>query len=427
MKQFSSSQDYLQYLVDSTEVPEGFVFSTVPLTFIPRERPKAEPFRMNLSLILAEEDCQDFAGMFTRNAVPGAPVLVAKKRMKEPALRGILVNNKIANVCAPGGIDDTEALLADAGRRLGLHPEKLLSASTGIIGWKLPLEEMKTSLGSLCDSVGSAGPLDIARAIMTTDSYPKMVSRRAGDAVVLGIAKGAGMIEPNMATMLAFVLTDARISRRELQSSLSAAVETTFNCISVDGDQSTSDMVLVLSSGKKETDEQSFHRVLAQVCRELAVHIVRNGEGSSHVIEVRVRGRESAAVLRNVGKGIINSPLVKSAIYGNDPNVGRIISAVGDYCGNNALPVATGRLRISLGDVVVFQNGAFCIDESTEAQLSSYLETTAANPRLRGFPQNDAVINLTVDFLPDEEAESATVIGSDLSHEYIQINADYRT
>ncbi len=427
MENFSGSQDYLQYLVDSTEVPEGFAFSTVPLTFIPQERPAADPYRMNLSLILAEADCTDFAGVFTRNAVPGAPVLLSKKRMKEPALRGILVNNKVANVCTPGGADDAEALLREAGGRLGIDPQKLLSASTGIIGWKLPLEEMKKSIGPLCSSVGSAGPLDIARAIMTTDSYPKMASRRAGGAAVLGIAKGAGMIEPNMATMLGFLLTDARVSRKELQAYLSKAVENTFNSISVDGDQSTSDMVLLLSSGKKKADAQSFYSALEEVCGELAVNIVRNGEGCSHVIEVTVRGRESRSVLKAVGKGIVNSPLVKSAVYGNDPNLGRIVSAVGDCCGSNNIPVDTERLRITFGDVVVFSGGAFRIDKDTEQRLSSYLETTAANPRLKGFPQSGAVINITVDFSPDEPTESASVIGSDLSHEYIQINADYRT
>ena len=263
---------------------------------------------------------------------------------------------------------------------------------------------------------------------MTTDRYPKVRSRRAGAATVTGIAKGAGMIEPSMATMLAFLLTDAAVDRGALQRLLDAAVRDSFNRISVDGDQSTSDMVLALASQRAApVAEEALGDAIAGVCRDLAADIVRNGEGVEHVIRVAVRAPGTDEQAAAIGKGVVNSPLVKTAVFGDDPNVGRIVSAVGDHlgglAGGSAPPLAAAVVR--LGGITVFGGGAFALDGAKEAALASYLRERRIDHTL-DYPPHDRAVEIEIDF-GAARAASAVVLGADLSHGYVTENADYRS
>ncbi|WP_455383300.1 bifunctional glutamate N-acetyltransferase/amino-acid acetyltransferase ArgJ [Salinispira pacifica] len=426
MEGFSSEAEYLEELRRRAVLPAGFRVSTGRLTFTPNERPTQEPYRMNLSLLLADRPTEIFAAVLTRNAFPGAPVLLARNRLREPSVRGILVNNKIANVCTASGVEDAERLLSELSALIDVPAKQLFSVSTGIIGWSLPVPDMVGALPATVEALHGGDAVDFARGIMTTDAFPKVRSVSVGEGSIVACAKGAGMIEPNMATMLVFIVTDVAVSREDAQAALSAVAERSFNRISVDSDQSTSDMALLLSSAQRgSVPASTFQAALEEVCGRLAEDIVRNGEGTGHVIRVRISGMQDEATAVAAGKAVVNSPLVKTAIYGNDPNVGRIVSSLGDYAGNSGVEVDRERLFIRLGQWEVFSGGVFHLDRDKETRLSSYLQEAAMNPRIKGYPQHDRCVDIHADFgLGKAEA---VVLGSDLSHEYIQENADYRT
>ncbi len=426
MATFGSPGEYLTALAESTAPPAGFSLSTTRISFTPTERPTQEPYAMDLSLVLAEAPTDSFAFMCTSNRVAGASVQLARRRAGQPLFRGILVNNRIANVAVRRGLADAKELVLSLGERLGVPPEELLSVSTGIIGWRLPVPEMVAAFGPLADGLGGFGPPEIARSIMTTDSYPKCRTVEVGGGRITAIAKGAGMIEPNLATMLVFILTDLDLDRDVVRKALSEAVEESFNLISVDGDQSTSDLVALMSSrrGAKVTPEE-FGDALTGVCRAVAEDIVRNGEGAGHVIRVTVSGAKDGPEAGAFGKAVVNSPLVKTAVYGNDPNVGRILSALGDYAGNAGVDLDPDRLEIRVGEEPVYHDGAFDLNRDREQALSSYLQETAMNPRIKGFPQHDLAVEISVTM--HRGGASATVIGCDLTNEYIRENADYRS
>ncbi len=381
---------------------------------------------MNLSLICADEPTKSFGGVFTRNAFPGAPVILGRRRMDEPSIQGIVINNKIANVRSATGIRDANRITEVLGRELQVLPEKLLSVSTGIIGWKLPVPEIAGAIPELASGLHTGSALDVADAIMTTDSFPKVRRVELGEGSLVGIAKGAGMVEPNMATMLVFLLTDVAVDRETTRTLLKTSVDRSFNTISVDGDMSTSDMVLILSSGVKPPVSEA---VLADALREvtglLATDIVRNGEGTGHVIHVRVGGLSDNASARAAAKAIVNSPLVKTAMYGNDPNVGRILSALGDYAGNAGLSIDPNDVRIEVGPEIVYAAGAFEIDREKEIRLSEYLKSAALNPRLRGYPQHQRSVEIRI--ACENGVGEGEAIGADLSDQYVRENADYRT
>jgi glutamate N-acetyltransferase/amino-acid N-acetyltransferase len=271
-----------------------------------------------------------------------------------------------------------------------------------------------------------ATPLEIARAIMTTDSYPKAFSVKVGQGHVFGIAKGAGMIEPNMATMLVFLMTDLDQPRAELQAALGRVVDATFNCISVDSDQSTSDMCILLSSqSKPRIPAAEFEAALHQLCENLATHVVRNGEGTAHVMRVTVKGLGDDRLCREAGKAIVNSPLVKTAVYGNDPNVGRLLAALGDFLGNQGQRLDAARLTVSLCGQVVFDRGVFQLSAETEATLSAALRQARQDPTVQGYPQHDRFVD--IECALSSGAGAARVLGSDLGYEYVKENADYRS
>ncbi|TVQ35835.1 MAG: arginine biosynthesis protein ArgJ [Spirochaetaceae bacterium] len=425
MEFFDSEAAWLDFLRARAPFPDGFRAATAGLSFTPAERPSDQTYSMNLALITADPAVTSFAALFTRNRFPGAPVIIARERVKGDALAGILVNNRISNVCSPTGIGDAERLTRELARYTGGRSERYLSVSTGIIGWSLPLEPMVEQLPALVNGLGSADALDTARAIMTTDGFPKLRAASIGRARVVGVAKGAGMIEPNLATMLVFFFTDARIERRRLQRSLTSAVESSFNRISIDGDQSTSDMVLAMSSCLYDVDPAQFDSCLQQLAAELAQDIVRNGEGTCHVIRATLRGLRDERTAAVLAKGVINSPLVKTAVYGNDPNVGRIVAALGDIAGNQGIELDAHDVTITIGAEKVFGDGVFWLDKHKENRLCSYLRQAALDPSLRGYPQHDRTVD--IDISCGSGSAATTVFGSDLSHEYVSENADYRT
>ncbi len=426
MDTFSDQASYEAWIDANCPLPRGFRVASSSLTFVPDERPTLEPYRMNLSLMLMDEPTNAFAGMCTRNRVVGAPVLVARDILSGQSAQGVIVNNRIANVCAPNGLSDARRIQQAAARAAGCDSSLLFPVSTGIIGWKLPVDPMIATIPAVFEKLASGTPRDFATGIMTTDRYPKVVSIRVGEGSILGIAKGAGMVEPDLATMLVFVMTDLRVDREMLRRVFSRAVDASFNRISIDSDQSTSDMALMFSSGRVNgVDESLFARGLESVCQSLARQIVRNGEGTAHVMQVKVCGLSDEASCRAVGKAIVNSPLVKTAVYGNDPNVGRIVGAIGNHLSKAAPETNIDALSVRIADELVFSEGSFRLDREKEITLSSYLSRAAMNPRVRGYPQHDVCVDISVDF-GTGQAESV-VWGSDLSDEYVHENADYRT
>lgn len=424
MEQYASKEEYYRELQKRSRLPSGFSAGSVRLSFSPAERPSPQPYAMDLSLVRIDPPGGLAAGVFTRNSFPGAPVRIAKERLSQPPVGGVLINNRIANVCAPGGVEDAEEVLL---RLEGLLPGgRFLPASTGIIGWRLPKAEMISALPGLTGCLSGDTVLPAAEGMMTTDSFPKVRSADVGEGRIVGIAKGAGMIEPNMATMLVFLFTDISMPAADLDSCCADIANRTFNTITIDSDQSTSDMMLLFSSGRKDpVPYDDFSAALFEVCRGLAEDIVRNGEGTGHVIRVTVHGAPDVETAAGTAKSVANSPLVKTAIYGNDPNVGRIIMAVGKYTGNRGLSLDTGGVTVSLGGTRVFGGGSFHLDGAAEERLSAYLRSAALPEVCPGYPVHHRLVEININL--GAGRARAEVLGSDLSHQYITENADYRT
>jgi glutamate N-acetyltransferase/amino-acid N-acetyltransferase len=431
---FSSRDEHRRWLESQAGLPRGFRVAAGQFPFTPAEAPR--PARMTLTLIALDRPTPDFAAVFTRNAIVGAPVLVGRRRLQQATLGAVLVNNKISNVGARDGEATAERLCAATGAALGMAGEQVLPASTGVIGWHLPVSEMLEHIPATARTLTAGSVLPAAEGIMTTDLYPKVRRQVVGDGSIVGIAKGAGMVEPDMATMLVYLLTDLQVPRDDLRRLLAASVDRSFNRISVDSDTSTSDTVALLSSGAVPCpDRGRFAAALDTVCADLAEDVVRNGEGVHHVIRVRVKGAPSEAVARAVGKGVVNSPLVKTALCGNDPNVGRIAAAAGKQIARHAPGLDLTNLRLGLGGHDLYHGGAFDLTPASEAALVAHLRDTEMYASVT---PPDGVFKPPVDYPPHERAvemeidlgvggASSTVLGADLSHEYISENADYRS
>lgn len=423
---YKSVEEYWSDLEKRSALPRGFRTATVDLTFRPVERPVPQPLPMRLNLLLLDEPTAAFAGVFTRNAFPGAPVVLGRQMLEEPLTRGVLINNKIANVGGPRALEDAKALQAAAAAQTGCPSGQLFVASTGIIGWSLPVADMKKALPALAPALQSSSALPLARGIMTTDSYPKVRSRSLFGGRITAVAKGAGMIEPNLATMLVYIMTDLEVSRDALRDLLPQVVAQSFNAISIDSDQSTSDMALIFSSQLVACpDPSAFEKALAEVCTELAQDIVRNGEGTAHVIEVRVSGAPDEASARLAAKAVANSPLVKTAVFGNDPNVGRVLASVGDAFGNAGIALDSRTLRLKIAGVTVYEAGAFRLTPEVERQLSDAYLAASQPEKKDGYPRHEENVVLSLDL--GLGSAGTTVWGSDLSYEYVRENADYRS
>lgn len=426
---YDTTDEYLQALESRGALPPGFRVATAATFFEPPERPNKK-LPIKVTLLLLDHPAEAFAATLTRNALRGAPVeIVADLLRRRAPVCGVLINNAVANVGVATGKDDARAVLDRLAKLSGTTGQLFAPASTGVIGWRLPTEPISALLPDLVAAAAPGSALEAARAIMTTDRYPKVRSRRVGSATVVGIAKGAGMIEPSMATMLAFLLTDAMVDRETLQLLLAQAVQSSFNRISVDSDQSTSDMVLALSSQRAgPVRQEALGDAIAAVCRDLSGDIVRNGEGVEHVIRVSVRAPGTEEETAAIGKAIINSPLVKTAVFGDDPNVGRIVSAVGDHLGEQSATPPLAAATVRLGGLTVFRHGAFQLDGTKEEALTAYLRERRIDHTL-DYPPHDRIVEIEVDFdLPfSGRPAQVVVIGADLSHGYVTENADYRS
>ncbi len=407
---------------------------TTRFEFVPKEAPK--PSRMTLTVIALEQPTTSFGALFTRNAFPGAPVIVGRQRLSSESIGAIVINNKISNVCAPGGVEASEAICRATAQQLKLQPEQVLPSSTGVIGWSLPVDAMIGALPAAVSSLDARSVLPAAEGIVTTDLYPKVRSVRVGDGSIVGIAKGAGMVEPNLATMLVYLLTDLAVPRDTIRAMLHRAVERSFNLISVDSDTSTSDTVALLSSqAVPVSDVAEFERGLQQVCRDLAEDVVRNGEGVRHVLRVEVTGAPDDGTARALGKAIVNAPLFKCAVAGNDPNVGRLVQAIGKYAGAQATALDLSRLRLTMGGIELFRGGVFRLDPAKESQLVAHLRSAEL---YQSQPTPEGLFQPPVDYPPHERcveigvelglgSAAATILGGDLTHEYVSENADYRS
>lgn len=374
---------------------------------------------LDLALVVSDVPCAA-AGVFTQNRFPAAPVLYDRAALQAnpAAMRAVVINAGNANACTGNqGVIDAVTMATLVETELALPAGSTLVMSTGVIGVPLPIDKVESGIhdaASLARSEtgqSSEGTTLAAQAIMTTDTKPKLAARRVGGASLLGIAKGAAMIHPNMATMLAVVVSDAAVEPAALQAMLRRAVDRSFNAISVDGDTSTNDTVLVLANGLAgPVDPAAFERALTEVCTDLAQQIVRDAEGASKFVTVRVSGAASEAGARQVAQTIATSLLVKTAVYGGDPNWGRVLAAAG-----------RSGVELDPGSAALWFSG----DGGAEYQVVAggaplaYDEAEAA----RIFACRDLLIHLDL----DAGAAEAAVWTSDLTHDYVSLNAHYRT
>ena len=348
------------------------------------------------------------AAMFTRSRFPGAPVTVGRRHIANGLAQALVINSKNANVgMGKQGIDNAIETCRIVGEELGVDPYDVLPFSTGVIGRPLPMDKIRVGLRGIRSQLKPDNLKLAAEAIMTTDKYPKYFSCRVGPAVIAGIAKGAGMIEPNMATLLVYLMTDAELPRAAVRPMLRRVVDRTFNCTSIDTDTSTSDTVVLMANGLAgKVKLGQFEKGLLEVCEYLTKEIARSGEGATKLITVDVKGAKTGTQAKRVAKCVVNSPLVKTAVYGCDPNWGRVIMAVGKSFDPSVEPT---KVTVRFGDTNVFKKGS-PVECDLEA-LRQYLG------------QSEVVIGVDLGI----GKASARVWGCDLTEGYIKENAYYTT
>jgi glutamate N-acetyltransferase/amino-acid N-acetyltransferase len=390
---------------------KGFTFAAV-------EAAIKKPGRLDLALIFSEVPAA-VAAVFTTNRVKAAPVLLCQERVRSGSCQALVVNSGNANACTGRqGMDDALATSRVVAEGLGIPDEAVLVASTGVIGQPLPMARLLAGVPRLVEGLSSGTLEDLSRAIMTTDTFPKLEVRqgRAGgrEYTVAGVAKGAGMIMPNMATMLAFLVTDAAVEPAFLEKLFRTGVNASFNAITVDGDTSTNDTALIMANGQAgnppiaegSPEAAEFAVLLHEVLLSLARQIVKDGEGATKFVEVCVTGAGSDADAKKAAMAIATSSLVKTAFFGEDANWGRILAAVG-YSGAALDP---DRVEICFDDVPMVKGGVF-VGGAAEARGTAVLKKKEFSVRVH--------LNLG--------EGRATVYTTDLSYDYVKINADYRT
>jgi len=360
-------------------------------------------------VIVATDGPVAASGVFTQNRFVGPSVLVSREHIANLQASAVVVISKNANVAnGQQGEKDAREVVALTARHVGCEPDDVLIASTGVIGRPYPMHTIRAGFADISGQSWSAQLGDIARGIMTTDTVEKMSSATiaGSSAVVSGVAKGVGMIEPDMATMIAIIFTDADISTEVLQSTFSRVADSTFNCVSIDGDTSTSDSAIIMSSGAiPNVCHDAFESTLMQVCTDLTRQIAADGEGAETLIEVLVDEARDEAQARRVAKAIVNSPLVKTAIHGADPNWGRIAMAVGKV---NDDDIDQNNVVIRIGSKELFPQQ---VSERELEELSSYLQG------------DEVLIHVSLGI----GSGTARSWGCDLTDGYVRINADYTT
>lgn len=372
---------------------------------------------LDLSLFVSSSPCVS-AGVFTTNRVVGAPVTVSRSRLPSSSVRGVVINSGNSNACTgQRGISDAEKMTAQAAELVGCAPQDILVCSTGVIGRFLPMDKISSGLPSVHAGLAAtpAGFHAAARGMMTTDTVPKQATRSislGGKTVTIsGACKGAAMIAPNMATMLCVIMTDALLEESQATSMLRHAVDRSFNCISVDGHMSTSDTVLLLANGasggncSNEDERAQLQQALNEVCFELSQKIIRDAEGAEHFVTIKVAGLSTRDEAFQIAKTVADSALVKTAITGNDPNWGRIVSAAG-YAG---IPFREEDCTLVVNGFLLYESG----------RPVDFDETSVSDAMRSG----DVLIQLEFKL----GAESVTFWTSDLTAEYVRLNADYTT
>lgn len=358
------------------------------------------------------------AALFTKNTFKAAPLLIDAERVKRGIAQAIFTNSGCANAATgKEGMADALAVSAAAAKQLKIPEEHLLVCSTGVIGRRLPVKKIEAGIGKLVKGLHEYGIEDAEAAMMTTDKYPKIAIRKgivgAKDITISGIAKGAGMIEPNMATLLTYVMTDALIDAKALNTVFHQVIDSTFNAISVDGCMSTNDTAVILANGlagnnpleRAQARLQRFREMLTDVMAELSTAVVKDGEGATKFVTIMVEGAKSKSDARRVAYSIANSNLVKTAIFGEDPNWGRILAAIG----SSGILLEKEKVSLSIGNMNVFAQDA---------------PANIAPARLKEIFQGG---NIDIRVGLGGGDKSYSVYTSDLSYDYVKINADYST
>ncbi len=369
---------------------------------------------LDLGLIYSEKDTVSFA-VFTKNRVKAAPVRLSMEHIKSGNIRAVICNSGNANACTGAqGLRNARKSADLVAKALGLRDREVIVASTGVIGVQLDIERIERKIPELVSSLRSDGLSDFSKAIMTTDTFPKVsiAEDMIGESPyrIVGIAKGAGMIMPNMATMLCFILSDISIPFESLKESLLRCVDKTFNRISVDGDTSTNDMVLCITNGMaknrdlKRDDLERFETNLYRVMSELSKMIIEDGEGATKAIELHLRGIRTEEEGRRIAEAILNSLLVKCAMFGEDPNWGRIMAAIG----RSGVDIEPESIDLWIGDVKVAEDGT-----GTGREVQAHKEMRHRD------------IKVVVDLKMGDEEYS--MWGCDLSYDYVKINSEYTT
>ena len=360
------------------------------------------------TLVIVTDEPSNFAAVFTTNDIQAAPIKFSKSI--KGMVCGIVANSGNANACTgEQGLKDAEEMAKIVSQLTGKEGQFLV-ASTGVIGEPLPMDRVKKGIEEAVRNLGKAKEEEPARAIMTTDTFPKVSFREGNGFVVGGIAKGAGMIDPAMATMLSFVATDAKVDSETFQRALKEAVDVSFNAITVDGDMSTNDCVFLLSTGKSEkviddSNYEEFKKLLTEVLKEFAYQIVKDGEGATKIIRINVTGAKTREQAKKIARKIALSPLVKTAIFGCDPNWGRIIAAAGAA----STGIEEEKVELFIGNYLLFKGKR---TDFIEEEVFKYLKEN-----------DEIVIKLNLN-LGNETFECLTC---DLTYDYVKINAEYRT
>jgi glutamate N-acetyltransferase / amino-acid N-acetyltransferase len=376
-------------------------------------KPSGKP---DLALIVSDRPAAG-AAVFTTSRFPGAPVVVSREHLRGGRARGVVVNSGISNVAnGARGLRDAREMCAALAQEIGARPREIQVASTGVIGRPLPMDKLRAGIPRACESLSERGFERAAEAILTTDTHAKLVSRRGRGFALAGFAKGAGMIMPRMATMLAYLVTDLAVEPALLRRALRASVERTFNSLTIDGETSTSDTVLVLANGAAgntpigvgSARAREFERMLADASAELCEKLARDGEGVTKLATVSVRGARSDRDADRVARSVANSALVKTALFGGDPNWGRVVQAVGAA----GVSLAPRQVDVKIGGVELLRGGEPAGGGKAALRRAE-----------RAMKQKQVAIEISV----GKGRGTARILTTDLSYEYVRVNAEYTT